>query len=147
MINPPYAESGEGLGAGNKQGVAKTKFAATAMSQYGNASNELFTQFVARVAQELPTATIAMFSKMKYVNGSNFEKFREEWNAQYLGGFIVHSKAFDGLKGDFPIGFLVWKTINSSSLKENKRCAIDTVDVDVLDKNAKPIGEKTFRIR
>src|SRR6185437_9072732 len=57
---------------------------------------------------------------------------------------VVHSKAFDGLKGDFPIGFLVWKTINSSSLKENKRCAIDTVDVDVLDKNAKPIGEKTF---
>jgi len=144
LINPPYAESGEGLGAGNKQGVAKTKFAATAMGQYGNASNELFTQFVARVAQELPTATIAMFSKMKYVNGSNFEKFREEWNAQYLGGFVVHSKAFDGLKGDFPIGFLVWKTINSSSLKENKRCAIDTVDVDVLDKNAKPIGEKTF---
>lgn len=141
LINPPYAESGEGLGAGNKQGVAKTKFAATAMSKYGKASNELFTQFVARAAQELPTATIAMFSKMKYINGSNFEKFRQAWNAKYLGGFVVHSKSFDGLKGDFPIGFLAWKTNN---IQDAKRTAINTVDVEVLDKNAKPIGEKTF---
>ena len=39
-----------------------------------------------------------MFSKLKYVNAPNFEKFRENWNAEYLDGFIVHSKAFDGLK-------------------------------------------------
>ncbi len=141
LINPPYAESGEGLGAGNKQGVAKTKFASTAMGKYGKASNELFTQFVARVAQEIPTATVAMFSKMKYINGSNFEKFRQGWNAKYLGGFVVHSKSFDGLKGDFPIGFLAWKTNN---ILDAKRTAIDTVEVEVLDKNAKPIGEKTF---
>ena len=32
--------------------------------------------------------------------------------AEYLGGFVVRSKAFDGLQGDFPIGFLVWKTHN-----------------------------------
>lgn len=110
LINPPYAESGEGLGGGNKSGVAKTKFASTAMANYGKASNELFTQFVARVAVEIPNATLAMFSKLKYVNGSNFEKFRQSWNAEYLGGFVVHSKSFDGLKGSFPIGFLVWDT-------------------------------------
>ena len=39
--------------------------------------------------------------------------FRAEWNAQYLNGFVVHSRAFDGLKGDFPIGFLIWKTNNT----------------------------------
>jgi hypothetical protein len=140
LINPPYAESGEGLGEGNKQGVAKTKFASKAMTKYGKASNELFTQFVARIAQELPSATIAMFSKMKYVNGSNFEKFREAWNAKYLGGFAVHSKAFDGLKGDFPIGFLVWKTNNNPS----QRISFTEIDVDVLDKKGNPIGGKTF---
>ena len=142
LINPPYAESGEGLGAGNKQGVAKTKFAATAMNKYGKASNELFTQFVVRVAQEMPTATIAMFSKMKYINGSNFEKFRGIWNAKYLDGFVVHSKSFDGLKGNFPIGFLVWKT-NNSSFRVTKHL-YDIIEVDVLNKNAKPIGEKRF---
>jgi hypothetical protein len=70
---------------------------------------ELFVQFMARIAKEMSTATLAMFSTLKYVNAPNFEKFRNQWNAKYLGGFVVHSKAFDGLVGNFPIGFLCWK--------------------------------------
>lgn len=139
LINPPYAEAGNALGKGAKGEVAKTKFAATSMEKYGKASNGLYTQFVARIAQEIPTATLAMFSKLKYVNAPNFEKFRESWKAKYLGGFIVHSKAFDGLKGDFPIGLLVWKTdING------KKTPITEISTEVLDKNGKPIGEKKF---
>lgn len=65
------------------------------MKEYGKASNELFTQFVVRIAQEIPSATLAMFSKLKYVNAPNFEKFRKSWDADYLGGFIVHSKSFE----------------------------------------------------
>ena len=110
MINPPYAESGAGIGEGNKGSVAKTRFATNAMKEYGKATNELFTQFVARIAIEMPTAKLAMFSKLKYINAPNFEKFRNEWSAEYLSGFVVHSKAFEGLKGNFPIGFLIWKT-------------------------------------
>jgi hypothetical protein len=122
LINPPYAEVGSGADSGNKAGVAKTKIAATMMNAYGKASNELFTQFVARIANEIPNATLAMFSKLKYVNAPNFEKFREAWNAKYLDGFIVHSKAFDGLNGNFPIGFLIWKTDNRhlSSFRPNE---------------------------
>ncbi len=48
LINPPYAEATNAntvSGGENKAGVAKTKFAATAMANYGKASNELFTQF------------------------------------------------------------------------------------------------------
>lgn len=67
------------------------------MNEYGKASNELFTQFIARVAKEIPTATLAMFSTLKYVNAPTLEIFRNVWNAKYLGGFVVHSKAFDGL--------------------------------------------------
>ena len=73
------------------------------MAGRGKASNELFTQFVARIAQEIPNATLAMFSKLKYVNAPNFEEFRKMRNAQYLDGFIVDSKSFEGLKGNFPI--------------------------------------------
>ena len=140
LINPPYAEAGNTLGEESKEEVAKTKFATTSMSKYGKASNELFTQFVARVAQEIPTATFAMFSKMKYVTAPNFEKFREAWSAKYWGGFVVHSKAFDGLKGNFPIGFLIWKTNTNA----NKNIAFTEIEVDVLDKNANPIGGKRF---
>ena len=140
LINPPYAEVGTGADSGNKAGVAKTKFAFSAMADYGKASNELFTQFVARIAQEIPTATLAMFSKLKYVNAPNFEKFRQVWNAQYLGGFIVHSKSFEGLAGNFPIGFLVWKTNQNSK----KQIEFSEIITDVLDRNACPIGEKVF---
>lgn len=140
LINPPYAEAGNTLGKDSKEDVAKTKIASTAMQEYGKASNELFTQFVARVAKEIPTATVAMFSKMKYVTAPNFEIFREKWNAKYLGGFVVHSKSFEGLKGNFPIGFLVWKTNKNG----NKSKTFTEIEVDVLDKNANPIGAKSF---
>jgi hypothetical protein len=146
LMNPPYAEAtnfeniATGLDAENKKGVAKTKFAMTAMADYGKASNELFTQFLARIALEIPKATIAMFSTMKYVNAPNFEKFRQNWQAKYLGGFVVHNKAFDGLTGKFPIGFLIWET-NQNAVKKNP---ITEISVDVLDKNATPIGNKFF---
>lgn len=140
LINPPYGEAGTDVSSSDKAGVAKTKFSATAMADYGKSSNELFTQFVARIAQEIPTATLAMFSTLKYVNAPNFEKFRQTWNAEYKGGFVVHSKAFDGLSGNFPIGFLVWKTNQQS----NKRTQIVDLALEVLDKNARPQGEKSF---
>ncbi|MDB5282953.1 MAG: hypothetical protein JWO06_2028 [Bacteroidota bacterium] len=146
LINPPYAEAGNRSNNSilenteNKGGVAKTKFATTAMEEYGKASNELFVQFLARISIEIPTATVAMFSTMKYVNAPNFEKFRKKWNAKYKGGFVVHNKAFEGLNGKFPIGFLVWATNQNALVKT----ITDEILVDVLDKKANPIGEKLF---
>jgi hypothetical protein len=138
LINPPYAESGDTLGSDAKTKVAATKIAAS-MKSYGYASRELFVQFLVRVGREIPTATIAVFSKMKYVNSSNFETFRDKWRAKYLGGFVVHSKAFEGLKGEFPIGFLVWQTKANMELPP-----ISEIEVGVLNKRAEPIGEKMF---
>jgi len=133
LINPPYAEAMNNDNAG----VANTKVAVM-MDKQGYAARELFVQFIMRIAQEIPTATLAMFSTMKYVNAPNFEIFRQEWNAKYLNGFVVHSKAFDGLKGDFPIGFLIWNT-NQKSITP-----ITEIAVEVLDKNAQAIGAKQF---
>ncbi len=146
LINPPYAEATSGgntvVGAQttSKEGVAKTKFATLAMSNYGKASNELFTQFVVRITKEIPTATLAMFSKLKYVNAPTLETFRQVWKATYLNGFVVPSQAFDGLKGNFPIGFLIWKT-NQLGVKN---ISITQIEAEILDKNAQAIGEKRF---
>lgn len=116
LINPPYAESGSGIrkGVENKKEVEQTKINALMKTQeLGYASKELFVQFLVRIAKEIPSATVAMFSTLKYVNAPNFEKFRENWNAKYLGGFVVHSKSFEGLNGNFPIGFLFGKLSKS----------------------------------
>lgn len=139
LINPPYAEAGTGVESGNKEGVSKTKVSES-MDEFGYAKRELFAQFLVRIYREIPNATVAIFSKLKYVTSPNFDQFRAIWNASYLGGFVVHSKSFDGLKGEFPIGFLIWKTTLNDKLKNN----IIEITTEVLDKNARPIGEKCF---
>lgn len=144
LINPPYAEATSGFseeGDAHKNDVSKsTKVAMHLFEKDGMGSRELFTQFVMRIAKEIPNATLAMFSKLKYINAPNFEKFRQNWNAEYLGGFIVHSKAFEGLEGDFPIGFLVWKTDMESKI----RIPITEITTEILDKKSNPIGQKKF---
>jgi hypothetical protein len=141
LINPPYAEAANSQGNEGKTDVAKTRMGALMnKADYGYAARELFVQFLARLAQEIPTATLAMFSTLKYVNAPNFEQFREKWSAKYLSGFVVHSKSFDGLKGDFPIGFLVWKT---DQLAKNKTLLLEVV-TEVLNKTAQAMGEKSF---
>jgi len=143
LMNPPYAEAmhsdntSDGEKAESKIGVASTRIGALMDNAgYGYAARELFVQFVARIQKEIPSAMLAMFSKLKYVNAPNFEQFRLHWKADYLGGFVVHSKAFDGLKGNFPIGFLVWNT--------QKKKVITDIETEALDKNALWIGEKQF---
>ena len=145
LINPPYAEAtssdnienGAETGA-EKTNVAKTKFAKYGMNEYGKASNELFMQFIIRIAKEIPNATLAIFSTLKYVNSQTLNVFREKWSGKFLDGFVFHSKAFDGLKGDFPIGFLIWKTgMKNIEFPSEISC-------EVLDKDANPIGQKEY---
>lgn len=147
LINPPYGEATNADNAAhaseakNKADIKRTKMAAVGMPEYGKSSNELFVQFLARIAREIPTATLAMFSKMKYVCAQASEDFRNVWNARFLNGFVIHNKAFDGLRGDFPIGFLIWKTDNRPS---SQRTPITSVSCDVFDKKVQPVGNKTF---
>lgn len=142
LINPPYAEAmnvdnikDSGTRSGMKQGVSKTRIS-HGMEHLGYAARELFVQFLHRIMQELPNTKLAIFSKLKYVNSPNFTQFREQWTAQFLDGFVVHSRAFDGLKGDFPIGFLVWDLATQQPAE-----AVSTM---ALDRTGAVVAEKTF---
>ena len=139
LINPPYGEANSGdtrAGAGkNKADIASTRVGES-MQEMGYATRELFVQFLARIRRELPGATVALFSKLKYVNAPNFSEFREQWRARYLGGFVVHSQAFEGLKGNFPIGFLVWDWGKVEPLVQ--------IETSALDKYGKELGKKSF---
>jgi len=134
-MNPPYAEAANTQGNAGKTNVAKSAIGGS-MDGMGYAARELFVQFLTRIQRELPGATVALFSTLKYVNAPNFERFREQWCAKYLSGFVVPSKAFDGLKGDFPIGFLVWDLGRRETLAE--------ILIKALDEEGYPLGEKTF---
>jgi hypothetical protein len=143
LMNPPYAEAmnvgnttaANGKNAEAKQGVARTRIGAT-MDGLGYAARELFVQFLVRIQREIPGATVATFSTLKYINAPNFAEFRKQWTAKYLNGFVVHSKAFDGLAGEFPIGFLIWDTGRNDPPEKIVTLA--------LDKEGYLLGEKTF---
>ncbi|NIZ41078.1 DUF4238 domain-containing protein [Entomospira entomophila] len=145
LMNPPYGEAGTTLNFESKSGIAKNKHVAKYLMKkdWGAATNELYAQFLARIQQEIPQAVIAMFSTLKYVNAPNFEQFRSRWQAEYLGGFVFHSRNFDTVKGNFPIAFLLWNLANPQAITEI-RC--DVLKTDVKDKEGAITieGEKLF---
>ncbi|EOB5055782.1 hypothetical protein ACGYC4_000879 [Campylobacter upsaliensis] len=141
FINPPYAEATSGTtpaGTGkNKDGVALGN---ATYERYkdsmGKASNELFAQFFFRIYKEIPHCHLAAFSKLKYINSSNFVKFRETFKAKFLKGFIAPAYTFDNVKGNFPIGFLVWNLAQSQVIKN--------ITLDIFNDSGAGLGKKRF---
>ncbi len=121
-INPPYAEAGNkakmsGTGK-HKDLVARGNLICKKYKdELSKANNELFAQFFMRIYKELGGSIMASFSTLKYLNSSNFKKFREVFKAKFLKGFMVPADSFDNVKGRFPIGFLVWDTATPPPLK------------------------------
>ena len=141
FINPPYAEATSGktpAGTGqNKSGVAMdNQIYEKYKNVLGKASRELFTQFFIRIYMEIPNCILGSFSKLKYLNATNFTQFREIFKAKFLKGFIVPADSFDNVSGAFPIGFLVWNLGEKVDIKK--------VKVNVFSENNKRIGKKNF---
>ncbi len=125
-INPPYAEATSaktpsGTGEHKAKVARNNKAYETYKDFLGSGANELFAQFFMRIYRELNGCIMASFSTLKYVNSSNFKKFREVFKARFLEGFMVPADTFDNVKGQFPIGFLVWDTATPPPLKTNQR--------------------------
>ena len=140
-INPPYAEATSGntrAGTGkNKSLVARgNKISEDYKDILGKANNEIFAQFFIRIYKEIPNCIFATFSTLKYLNSTNFIRFREYFKAKFLKGFIVPAWTFDNVKGKFPIGFLIWDT--------SKKQKIKNISVDVFNEKIEFLGKKSF---
>ncbi|EAJ3441787.1 hypothetical protein CS785_00590 [Campylobacter jejuni] len=141
FINPPYAEASNSKtasGTGNhKSKVAReNKICEKYKDILGKANNELFAQFFIRIYCEIEGAILASFSTLKYVNSTNFIKFRENFKAKFLKGFMVPANTFDNVKGNFPIGFLIWDMSKKEEIKKIK--------LDVFNENGNFLGVKYF---
>ncbi|OOQ39126.1 hypothetical protein [Helicobacter pylori] len=143
-INPPYAEatsaktpSGTGK---NKDLVARGNLICKKYKdELNKANNELFAQFFMRIYKELDGCIMASFSTLKYLNSSNFKKFREVFKAKFLEGFMVPADSFDNVTGQFPIGFLVWDTATPPLKPTN------ALNLEVFDSSGGFLGYKTFK--
>lgn len=140
-INPPYAEATTAktiTGTGeNKTGVATNfKIKEELNPKIGSATNEIFALFMATIYEKIPDCILGQFSTLKFINGSNFKKFKGFFKAEYLNGFVVPADTFDNVKGQFPIGFTLWDTA--------KKHAIQDITCDVYTKNADYSSTKGF---
>ena len=116
-INPPYAEVSS-VGAKGKSGVNVSKVHSKYTDIFGTAGREIFIQFLWRCYYELKNCIIAEFSKIKILQGSAFEQFRQSFTPKLEKMFVVPAWTFDNVKGQFPIGFKIWNTLNSIYFEE-----------------------------
>ncbi|MGL2506024.1 hypothetical protein ACOWN9_07210 [Helicobacter pylori] len=142
-INPPYAEAGNkakmsGTGEHKAKVARNNKTHETYKDFLGSGANELFAQFFMRIYKELDGCIMASFSKLKYLNSSNFKKFREIFKAKFLEGFMVPADSFDNVKGQFPIGFLVWDTATTPLKPTN------ALNLEVFDSSGGFLGYKNI---
>ncbi|GHR27322.1 hypothetical protein VN1250_14410 [Helicobacter pylori] len=142
-INPPYAEAGNkakmsGTGEHKAKVARNNKTHETYKNLLGSGANELFAQFFMRIYMELNGCIMASFSTLKYLNSSNFKKFREVFKAKFLEGFMVPADSFDNVKGQFPIGFLVWDTATPPLKPTN------AINLEVFDSLGEFLGYKNI---
>ena len=138
FINPPYAEATTAPtkeGAGMKPGVAKDTAANKQFKpKIGAAANELFALFLMRISCEIRGCHIGQFSTLKHIRAPNFKHFRECFSGKLEKAFLVPANTFDNVKGEFPIGFHVWKTDAGKPTFET--------NAEVFDSSGKYCGKK-----
>jgi hypothetical protein len=144
-INPPYAEATSAATVtGTRKNKAQVSTKHSVHTEYksvlGKAANELSSLFLIRIAVKLHGSILAVFSKLKYINSLNFTKFRDNFSAKFLNGFMCCANTFDNVTGKFPIGFLIWQLSHNGYEFQFPR----TVKLDVLDNDGERIAKKNF---
>lgn len=127
FANWPYAEVSSSSKFKGKKGVNQSKTHSVYMPFLGTAGREMYSQFIIRVASQVPSCYIAEFSKLKVLQGSAFDKFRKNFDFKLLSMFIVPANTFDNVKGSFPIGFKIWKG--------ETRESFSSIESDMYDAN------------
>ena len=146
FINPPYATANNperGSDKVNKNFVSMTAIRKLMTAEgMGETSRELFAQFLYRINRELSArqTLLGMFSTLKYMLATNDQKMRDRFfDYKFEGGFIFPSKAFQGIKGNFPVGFLMWNLAEHIPLTKQK------IKLEVFNNRLDKIGVKKIK--
>ena len=136
-INPPYAEVSS-VGEKGKAGVNQSKMHDKYADKLGTAGREIYIMFLARIYNEIEGCVIAEFSKLKALQGSAFDDFRDFFKTELVKSFVVPAYTFDNVTGNFPIGFKIWNTANKTLFK--------SILADVYDDKCVFTGQKYFSV-
>ncbi len=138
-MNPPYAEAtnartATGTGSNKARVASVHQIRGKYAEALGKASNEVYALFLARVWFEISSCILAEFSKLKILQGSNFSKFREIFQAKLEKIFLVPANTFDNVQGQFPIGFKIWNTAVKIPFKN--------IDANVFESSSRQLASK-----
>ena len=146
FINPPYATANnkdKDKTLVDKSGVSMTELRnLMAKNNLKVSSQELTTQFLYRISREFADrqAWLGIFSKLAYLQTSVDQKIRDSFfQYKFERGFMLSSKNFEGCKGSFHVGFLVWNLAEKISLHEQN------ISLDVFNLDVEKIATKTIR--
>jgi hypothetical protein len=146
FINPPFGTAQNKKDSANsKEGISMTKVQKHMhKDKLGEASREVFTQFLYRIHHEFKykMAHLGLFAKLKFVNSNNDQKLRESiFRYRFEKGFIFDARVFDTVNGPYPIGFLIWDL--SQILKDFGN---QEINVDISNKKGESYGTKNLKI-
>lgn len=113
LMNSPYgtARTDKNISQ-SKSGIGKNIINNKMLldGKFGEASKQLYTQFIYRLITEFGIKNICMFSPNLFITSESFTKFRDEIMNQttFKRGFIFNAEEFDGTS-QWPILFSVWQ--------------------------------------
>ncbi|MBR1579881.1 MAG: hypothetical protein IJ668_05215 [Selenomonadaceae bacterium] len=143
LINPPYVTANNR--ERDKTKITKTTVSMTTIRQLmidddiAEVSRELSSQFFYRIDREFRDrqTILGVFSKIKYINAPYDQGLRDRFfDYKFEGGFLFPSKAFQGTKGQFPVGFAMW------NLAEHIPLSDQTIEFDVMNDRLEKIAVK-----
>jgi len=156
FINPPYAESGTGIGKEYKHGV---KFGNIAdemkKSGMGKCANEIALQFLYRIERDFAKRGyyLGLFATPKWITKTSVESFRRIWHPIFHGGFMLNAsehfiqqrtknKLELKAHGNFPILFSLLDRLTKTKTEWTEQ---DWTYCEI-DKLAKNVNTQTFSV-
>ncbi len=146
FVNPPYATSNNPERSAdkvNKNTVSMTKIRELMTTNgMGEVSRELFSQFLYRIDRLFRDrqTILGLFSTLKYMTATNDQKLRDKiFDYKFEGGFVFSSTHFQGTKGRFSVGFLIWNLDRHIPLSKQK------IKLDIFDDRLDKIGLKRIK--
>lgn len=112
LMNPPYATSNVAGNSGKeKAGTSLTVVNEKMNSEgvWGKSSQQLYSQFLAKLYWIEGNINIAIFSKPTFLTGDAFDKFREVFISKYefKKGFVMDASEFADVKS-WPLSFTIF---------------------------------------
>lgn len=128
-INPPYKDLTTSSASGGAS-VTHDMY----LRQLSVANRELFAQFLARILFEIPSCYVAVFSKLKILQGPDFSTFRTYFKPTVREMFLVPANTFDNVVGEFPIAFQIYNLDASTPFV--------SFEADVYDRTGNALPKK-----